>query len=309
MNPVTRRIATVLIIVTTTRSAAVMAADDSLAAARTLYASAAYEDALALLERLPKDASSDAFTVHQYRAFCLLALGRTSEAQSAIEAVIAADPLYRPSDGEVSPRVRTAFTEVRRRLLPSIVQQQYAQAKSAFERKEFADSAKGFTRVLKVLADPDLATAASQPPLSDLRTLAGGFQELSAQAAAPPPLATVAAAPPPPALPPQVMEPARPRLDLQVYDATNPKVVPPLVLRQELPPYNVRVPGVTSGSMEVVIDERGMVERATIKTSVNPMYDRLAVSAARNWRYQAASIDGTPVKYRKVIQITIKPPA
>lgn len=302
------RIAAFAIVLSTAGSASVRAADDALAAARNLYASAAYEDALALLERLPPAATAtDTFAVHQYRAFCLLALGRTTEAQSAIEAVIIADPLYHPSDGDVSPRVRTAFTDVRRRLLPSLVQQEYAQAKAAFDRKEFGDSARGFNRVMKVLADPDLGAAANQPPLSDLRTLAGGFQELSAQAAAPPPLATVAVAAPVTAVPQQPINPPRP--EMQIFDATDRRVVPPLPIRQELPAYNSRVPAISSGSIEIVIDERGNVEKATMKASVNPMYDRLAVNATRSWRYQPASVDGTPVKFRKVIQITVKPPA
>ena len=45
-----------------------------------------------------------------------------------------ADPLYQPSS-EVSPRVRTAFSDVRRRLLPSIIPQQYAKAKAALGDK------------------------------------------------------------------------------------------------------------------------------------------------------------------------------
>ena len=39
--------------------------------------------------------------------------------------------------------------------------------------------------------------------------------------------------------------------------------------------------------------------------SVQPMYDGLLMSAAQNWRYQAATRDGEPVKYRKMIQINV----
>ena len=57
-------------------------ADDSLSAARDLYASAAYEDALAMLGRLntPGLKSEDGRVAEQYRALCLLALGKNSEA-------------------------------------------------------------------------------------------------------------------------------------------------------------------------------------------------------------------------------------
>src|SRR5438045_1560108 len=98
-------------------SPAALFADDSLSAARDLYASAAYEDALAMLGRLNMKElpSNDGRVADQYRALCLLALGKTSEASQAIEAVVSADPAYRPTDGEVSPRVRAVFSDVRRR--------------------------------------------------------------------------------------------------------------------------------------------------------------------------------------------------
>jgi len=165
----------------------IVASQDSLATARDLYASAAYEDALAVLNRLRTSSSSeDGRSIEQYRAFCLLALGRSDEAERAIEAVVVSQPLYHPSESEVSPRLRTAFSDVRRRMLPGIIQDRYAQAKTAFDRKEYAFAAQGFKQVLDVLADQDVGNAANQPPLSDLRTLAGGFYELAGKAAASP---------------------------------------------------------------------------------------------------------------------------
>src|SRR6266480_1290505 len=123
----------------------IVASQDSLATARDLYASAAYEDALAVLNRLRNNSSSeDGRSIEQYRAFCLLALGRSDEAERAIEAVVVAQPLYRPSESEVSPRLRAAFSDVRRRMLPGIIQDRYAQAKTAFDRKEYAFAAQGF---------------------------------------------------------------------------------------------------------------------------------------------------------------------
>src|SRR5215470_2277671 len=142
------------------------AAQDSIAAARDLYASAAYEDALAVLNRLPAGRpAEEARTIEQYRAFCLLALGRTGEAERAIETVVAAEPMYRPST-DLSPRVRAAFSDVRRRVLPTIIQRKYADAKSTYDRKEFAAAAAAFTDVLDAMNDPDAAVAAKQPPLS-----------------------------------------------------------------------------------------------------------------------------------------------
>jgi TonB family protein len=55
-----------------------------------------------------------------------------------------------------------------------------------------------------------------------------------------------------------------------------------------------------------VIDERGLVESVTMRVSVNPMYDRMAVDAARSWRYRPATRAGVPVKFRKAVQISVK---
>lgn len=277
--------------------AARVAGQDALAAARDLYAAAAYEDALTELERLRAQGGEHVRVVDQYRAFCLLALGRAGDAQQAIEAVVAAQPLYQPSDEEVSPRVRSAFTDVRRRMLPGIVQQTYAVAKGAYDRKEYAEATAGFKHVLAVLAEPDLASAASQPPLSDIRVLAGGFHELSAAAATPPP-------PPPAPVPEIAPEPAVPAPP-RVYTLADADVVPPGVIRQTLPPYTVQGGLAGTGTIEVVIDEKGRVEYVAMRTPVHPAYDRLALSAARSWQYSPALVGGVPVKYRKMVQISV----
>src|SRR5207253_10108739 len=141
--------------------------------ARDLYASARYDEALAVLNDLhPGDASaavSDRKSIEQYRSLCLLALGRGTEAESAIAAVVTADPSYLPGEVEASPRVRTAFSDVRRRLLPDIASSRYAEAKALFDRKEYATAAAQFRQVVGLLNDPDMGGK-----LPDLRTLVSG---------------------------------------------------------------------------------------------------------------------------------------
>jgi TonB family protein len=281
-------------------------AQDSLSAARELYASAAYEDALAVLSRLNAAGlrPDDGRTADQYRALCLLALGKTSEAALAIEAVVAGQPLYRPSEGEVSPRVRAAFSDVRQRVLPGLVQQRYALYKTAFDRKDYQTASAGFNELLALYSDPDMSNAGAKPPLSDLRVLIGGFYELSLQASAP------AAAPEPargnasltrtPAAP-IVQEPQR------LYSSTDDGVVPPVTLRQQLPSFPGQVTRPMVGAVEVVIDENGYVVQATMRASVVPNYDRQVVSAAQNWRYKPATLNGAPVKYRKMVQVAVTP--
>src|SRR3954470_7775849 len=125
---------------------------DLIGAARDLYASARYDEALAVLNDLrPNDAPgvvSDLKSIEQYRSLCLLALGRGSEAETAIAAVVTADPAYLPGDAEASPRVRSAFSDVRKRLLPEIAARQYGEAKATFDRKEYVRATQLFRRVI-----------------------------------------------------------------------------------------------------------------------------------------------------------------
>jgi TonB family protein len=281
---------------------ATFAADaDSLATARDLYASAAYEDALAVLNRLPQanQPREETRAVEQYRALCLLALGRTAEAEHAIETVVAGDPGYRPA-ADVSPRVRTIFSDVRRRMLPSIIQKKYAWAKDAFDRKEFAAAASEFSQVLLAMTDPDVEAAAGKPPLSDLRTLAAGFRDLAETAAAPAPPPPLPAAEPAAAAPPVSAAP-------RVYTSADANVLPPTVLSQDLPPFPGQLVVERMGMIEVIIDETGAVETATMTQPVTQRYDRLALAAAKSWRYRPAMLNGVPVKYRKAVQVSVKP--
>ena len=293
--------AAALVAGTVLAAAPATAQDGDLSAARDLYASAAYDDALVVLNRLRSSdhPASQSRAIEQYRAFCLLALGRSADAEQAIEAVVAAEPSYQPGDSDASPRIRSAFTSVRRRMLPSIIQQKYAAAKAAFDRKEFAAAADGFTQVLTALADQDVASEARQPPLSDLRTLAGGFQELAARASAPPP-------PPPPA-PAAAPAPPPPPAAPRIYTGGETGITPPGIISQALPPFPGQVIIPRNGKLEVVIDEIGAVESAVMSGTVTPNYDLMVLAATKTWRYKPATLNGVPVKFRKTVQLTIKP--
>lgn len=305
-------------------------AQDSLSTVKDLYASAAYEDALSALGRLPNSprSSDESRTIEQYRAFCLLALGRSAEAEHAIETVVQGQPMYRPVDADMSPRVRAAFIDVRKRLLPTIIEKRYTDAKSAFDRREFQAASQGFQQVLDLMSDPDVAASAAQPPLSDMRVLAKGFHDLSASAAVPAPLPTLpmvttpqpkavvaveantapgtTSGPAPASSAPAPASAAAPRGAPTVYVAGDNRVVPPVVIHQELPPF----PGVITigkqGVIEVVIDENGMVESAVMRVPVSPNYDALAVAATKLWRFKPAVANGVPVKFRKAVQITVR---
>ena len=288
------------------------AADESVSAARELYAAAAYDDALVMLNRLrtERQTPENQLLIDQYRAFCLLALGRVVDAEQAIEAVVTAAPLFAPSNTEVSPRIRSAFSDVRKKLLPSIVQDRYARGKAAYDRKDFVTASAEFKQVLTTLADPDVGAAAGRPPLSDIKTLAAGFFELSFAAAAPPP--------PPPPPPPQPIQPLPVPASMPApapvvvkrpypYGPDDTGVVPPGVLKQRLPDVDPKlVANARQGVLEIVISETGDVEAAALRAPVHPKYDPLVLEAARTWKYKPATVEGRPVKYRKLITITVK---
>lgn len=270
--------------------------------ARDLYASARYDEALAVLNDLrpveTPGSVTDRKSIEQYRSLCLLALGRGSEAETAIAAVVTADPAYQPGDAEASPRVRTAFSDVRKRLLPDIASKRYADAKASFDRKDFALASVQFRQVLALLDDPDMGGK-----LADLRTLSSGFLDLSIAATPPPeppkPAKVEAPAPVPPPAP--VVDPNR------VYSVSDGDVVAPVVVRQDIPRLAplMKAQAHDHGVVEVVIDELGRVSAIAIRQSVQPMYDAELIAKGRDWKYQPATLNGQPVRYRKLIQLNI----
>jgi TonB family protein len=277
---------------------------DPIGAARDLYASARYDEALAVLNDIhtpdTQAGAPDRKSVEQYRSLCLLALGRGTEAESAIAAVVTADPTYQPKEEEASPRVRAAFSDVRRRLLPEIATSRYAEAKTSYDRKMFAVAAQQFRGVIALIDDADMGGRHA-----DLRTLASGFLDLAVAAMTPPPEPPKPAAPAPTPAP---MPPPAPKLDPQhVYGMQDKDVTPPVIVRQDMP--RLAPPMIQQASdrgvVEIVINEQGRVEGVTIRRSVHPMYDSQLLQAARDWRYQPATLNGVAVKYRKMIQINV----
>mgnify|MGYP003693705043 CR=1 FL=1 len=93
--------------------AVVAADDDLLGRAKDLYRSAAYDEALGVLDSIAATTPLvDSVEVNEYRVFCLVALDRKDEARNAISALVSANPSYQLSEAQASPRVRAAFKEV-----------------------------------------------------------------------------------------------------------------------------------------------------------------------------------------------------
>jgi TonB family protein len=280
---------------------AVVWAQDSVQAAETLYAAAAYDEALAVLDRLQSASVSppEVRQIEENRALCLLALGRTDAATQAIEAVVQADPLYRPDETTASPRIRSAYREVRSRLLPAIIQARYREARTLYEQQRWREAAPVFHEVATLAGDPALDEAQAKS-LNDYRRLATDFAALSdAAQQAPPaaePVVETAGLDAVPQLPPFDYS--------RIFGPADPDVVPPVTRRQDLPAWHEDGrPRPRDGRLEVVISASGVVERATLVQSMSPLFDRSVLESTRNWRYDPAQLDGRPVRYRKVIQI------
>jgi hypothetical protein len=292
--------------------AGVAGAQDSLATARQLYSSASYDEALTMLDRLKSGGASDpaaANLVEQYRAFCLLAVGHQSDAERAFETIVAADPTFRPDDA-VSPRLQSVFRDVRKRMLPVIVRQRYAGAKASFDQKAYQAAADQFDAVMRLLEAPDVV--ATDPALADLLTVASGFRDLAKVAAAPPapPLASPAANGPSPSPPvPPSSADVAPRPARLFYTADDPNVAAPVIIRQNVPPWPHAIPTPAQGGrravIDIVIDASGAVESVAVRQSITPWYDEMLVGEAKRWSYKPATKDGTPVKYRKLVQVVV----
>jgi TonB family protein len=295
-----------------------LSAQDALARAKDLYLAAAYDEALVVLDRLRTEAPRETTTeIAQYRVFCLLALDRGDEARKAIEDIVNADPFYRPSETQTSPRIRNVFQDTRKALLPALVQRGYAEAKVSFENKDPKAVAQ-FDRVLALMDDPDLKGIAQ---LSDLRTVVSGFRDLSkamASAPPPPPLTVRPSAAPVATVSSQAgaAETAVAAPDPLPAPPAGGKEVPstfslPIVISQRLPrwapPKSVDARLGFKGSIEVMIDENGNVSSATLQESVHPLYDEELLAMARNWKYKPAMRNGVPTPYVKVVEIKLQP--
>jgi hypothetical protein len=276
-----------------------------LASAKNLYASASYE--AALLELSSGDVKDDADQVDTYRALCFLALDRQQDAERTLESIVTRRPMYAINDAEYSPRLVAMFRDVRKKTLPGAAQRLYGSAKSDFESKNYADAIPKLKQLLSLLGDPEVADASER--LKDLKELADGFLKLSEQrveAASPPP--ALAPAPAPAAAPVAVAPAPPPSAPFSNADSA---ISPPVVVTQTLPEWKMARPlpyapdRIYSGRLELIIDDQGAVEKATLLKSIWPSYDAVLLMAAKRWRYEPARKDGQPVKFIKYLDITV----
>jgi tetratricopeptide (TPR) repeat protein len=264
--------------------AAGAAAQEPLTKAKALYDAAAYEDALTILSPV------EVPEAEQYKALCLLALGRSQDAAGAVERLVTAQPTFEPSAADVPPRFVTLVTDAKRKLLPTLARRTFNEARDQYRNGSKEEALRRFDLVLTLTSDASFKQSADA---EDLRTLASGFIEL-AKASAP-------VAPPTPT-------PAAPKPPERVRAPEPPEIVQPVVVKQFIPPVPPEV-GNQGGpllSLRVTIGVNGRVTEATVQQSSHPLYDRLVVQASHDWVYQPAMLNGRPVTSEKVVTVQLR---
>lgn len=286
-------------------------AQDNLDAARHLYESAAFEDALATLARLT-DAGvlTDAQRreADEYRMFSLFALGRVPEAETAAEALVVGDPLAPLHATDLSPRIQSMYDAVRARVLPRLIRDRYRAGRAAVEAKDTPAAAAAFTSAKRLMDEAERAKIADSG-LADLRMLVDGFLALSTSQppASAPVSKPVASTPVSPATPP----PPAVRREKAVYTIDDDDVVPPQIVSQPIPvvPDALRERVLRARRpmiVNVTVDPSGRVRNASIVVSINSIYDRMVMDAAKSWRYQPATRGGVAVAYEKAVAVRIQ---
>jgi TonB family protein len=258
-------------------------------------------EALAELASVESAASTPATTrdAEAYRTFCLVALGRDTEAQELSESLVRGDPtLSIDQFPDASPRIAAMFASVRRRVLPQLVRDEFRIARMLAAGS--APEAEPRLRHVRQLLDAAQQAGAWDETLTDVRLIVDGFLEL-AHAAEPRNAASEATAAAP------ALEPPSPP-GAVVSSSTDAGIVAPTAVFQPQPNVPPRLLDLVrllhrSGKIDVLINEHGTVDEVTVRQPVSPAYDKLIVAAARTWRYKPALKNGVPIKFVSTVVI------
>ena len=156
--------------------------------------------------------------------------------------------------------------------------------------------------------------------LGDVSVLVDGFLELNRAATAErtpppaaPPVAEAARVPPPvvvasaPVSAPTTTPSPSPSIPA-TYRGGDSDVIAPAIVRQDIPEIRLDSPTRAmkrSGVLEVTIDEHGNVVHATMREAISDAIDAQLIKAARSWKYVPATRFGTPVRYIKIVGISL----
>ena len=295
------RIALLTVVASISTASIARAADEPLADAKALFAAASFDGALAALDRLDS-ANGGRPEALEYKALCLLALGRSADAQRITETLVTTVPTFAPVDADLSPRFVELLTETRRRMVPVIARKLFADAREQYRAKNHADARRTFEQVVTLASDGVWRETADA---DDLRTLASGFLDLLDPAPAAAKAAPAAAVPQP--VTPTVVPPAAAPV---ATAAALGQVEAPVPIRQAMPqwvaPDRVSALRTFHGAIKVRIGADGRVVDVAMATATHPDYDRMLLQAARAWVYKPATRNGQPIEVEKVVEFFLK---
>lgn len=277
----------VLAVATSVRAHADVALD--LDRARQLYEQASYPEALGVLDAVSAGVADDAGqfeTLTRYRVLCQLALGQGTNAERTLEAFLQRFPTRTVYSDETPPKLAELVRRLRTRMLPALIRSRIAEGRVAFADGRRETARRQFREAIALLSLPEVVTS-GEGTTADLRILADGFLTL--------------------------LDEDRARADARTtFDDGDDDVTPPDIVRQELPRWSETLgrvgPVPRRAMLDIWVAATGDVEKVSLRESLHPHYDGLLLAAARGWKYRPARRDGRPVRYHRVMAITLTPP-
>ena len=95
-------------------------------------------------------------------------------------------------------------------------------------------------------------------------------------------------------------------MDDVVYSRPGAGIVGPRLLSRGFPATTpAGVPANRVGTVELIVGRLGDVEFVKLYTPLNRYHERMIVSAVKAWRYQPATKDGRPVRFRLTVTINL----
>ena len=95
--------------------------------------------------------------------------------------------------------------------------------------------------------------------------------------------------------------------DTRVYTVADSGIEPPVLLSAEIPEWLIQGFAVRQNSVEILIDERGEVQRVKMLGAPKRMPDVMLLSRAKEWVFTPATKDGVPVRYRLILSWNVTP--
>lgn len=243
--------------------------------------------------------SGEKLECHKYLAFSHVALGADDEAESEFIALLSTDAGYRLDESLVSPKIVSRFESARAELASNV----YNDAKDAYQAEQFDDAVALFDRTVELdptheLAREYAALCRERIKLAEATPLPPSTLTPSAQAAgrtAPAAVAPAAATAKPAA-----------EVDNDVHWLTS-EINRPVLVKRVSPPYPQtarlrRAEG--SVVISAVIDKNGLITQPKVIRSVSEQLDRAALDAVRQWEYQPATLNGSPVAVYGIIELS-----